>query len=35
MVKKQSEEMAGGSLTTEKNGVVSQFLVASEYSPLQ
>ncbi len=34
-VKKQSEEMARGSLTTEKNGVVSQFLVATEYSPLQ
>jgi len=30
-----SEKAAGGSLTIEKNGVVSEFLVPAEYSPLQ
>ena len=32
--KKLSEEKRG-SLTAEKNGVVSEFLVATEYSPLR
>ena len=32
--KKLSEERRG-SLTAEKNGVVSEFLVATEYSPLR
>jgi hypothetical protein len=30
-----SEKAAGGLLTMEKNGVVSEFLVPAEYSPLQ
>lgn len=30
-----SETTAGGSLTMEKNGVVSEFLVPAEYSPLE
>lgn len=34
-VKAKSEEQAGGSLTEKENGVVSQFLVPTEYSPLQ
>lgn len=33
--KKASEEQAGGSLTNADTGVVSQFLVATDYSPLQ
>jgi hypothetical protein len=33
--KKASEEQAGGSLTTQENGVVSEFLQATEYSPLR
>jgi hypothetical protein len=33
--KKASEETAGGSLTVKENGVLSEFLVPSEYSPLR
>jgi hypothetical protein len=33
--KKASEETAGGSLTVKENGVVSEFLVPTEYSPLR
>ena len=33
--KKASEEQAGGSLTVKENGVVSEFLDATEYSPLR
>lgn len=33
--KAKSEELAGGSLTNKENGVVSQFLVPTEYSPLK
>lgn len=33
--KTKSEEAAGGSLTEKENGVVSQFLVPTEYSPLR
>jgi hypothetical protein len=33
--RKASEEQAGGSLTTQENGVVSEFLQATEYSPLR
>jgi hypothetical protein len=33
--KKASEEAAGGSLTEKENGVVSQFLEATDYSPLK
>jgi hypothetical protein len=33
--KKASEEAAGGSLTEKENGVVSEFLEATEYSPLR
>jgi hypothetical protein len=33
--KKASEEAAGGSLTNADKGVVSEFLTAAEYSPLQ
>jgi hypothetical protein len=33
--KKASEKMAGGSLTNAENGVVSEFLTATEYSPLK
>lgn len=33
--KKASEEAAGGPLTEKENGVVSQFLEATEYSPLK
>ena len=33
--KKASEETAGGSLTVKENGVVSEFLVPAEYSPLR
>lgn len=33
--KAKSEEVAGGSLTEKENGVVSQFLVPTEYSPLK
>jgi hypothetical protein len=33
--KKASEEKAGGSLTVKENGVVSEFLEATEYSPLR
>jgi hypothetical protein len=33
--KKASEETAGGSLTVKENGVVSEFLKATEYSPLR
>jgi len=33
--KTKSEEQAGGSLTEKENGVVSQFLVPTEYSPLR
>jgi hypothetical protein len=33
--KKESEEAAGGSLTEKENGVVSEFLEATEYSPLR
>lgn len=33
--KKASEEQAGGSLTNAENGVVSEFLTATEYSPLR
>ena len=29
-----SEQKAGGSLTAAQNGVVSEFLVATDYSPL-
>ncbi len=34
-VKKASEETAGGSLTMKENGVLSEFLVPAEYSPLR
>ena len=34
-VKAQSEEQAGGSLTEKENGVLSEFFVATEYSPLR
>jgi hypothetical protein len=34
-VKKASEEMSGGSLTKPENGVQSQFLNATDYSPLK
>ena len=34
-VKAKSKEQAGGSLTEKENGVVSLFLVPTEYSPLQ
>jgi hypothetical protein len=34
-VKKASEEKAGGSLTNAERGVVSEFLEATEYSPLK
>ncbi|MDY3560185.1 NIPSNAP family protein [Gemmata sp. JC673] len=33
--RKASEEKGGGSLTAEKNGVVSEFLVPTDYSPLK
>ena len=33
--KKASEETAGGSLTVKENGVLSEFLVPAEYSPLR
>lgn len=33
--KAKSEELAGGSLTEKENGVVSQFLLPTEYSPLK
>jgi hypothetical protein len=33
--KKASEETAGGSRTVKENGVVSEFLVPAEYSPLR
>lgn len=33
--RKASEEKGGGSLTTEKGGVVSEFLVPTDYSPLK
>ncbi len=33
--KKASEEAAGGSLTMKENGVLSEFLEATEYSPLR
>lgn len=33
--KKESEEAAGGSLTEKENGVVSEFLEATNYSPLR
>ena len=33
--KEASEEKAGGSLTVKENGVVSEFLEATEYSPLK
>ena len=33
--KKASEEAAGGSLTVKENGIVSEFLKATEYSPLR
>jgi hypothetical protein len=33
--KKASEETAGGSLTVKENGVLSEFLVPTEYSPLR
>jgi len=33
--KKESEDRAGGSLTNAERGVVSEFLVATDYSPLQ
>lgn len=33
--RKASEEKAGGSLTEAKNGVVSEFLVPTDYSPLK
>ena len=33
--KQASEEKAGGSLTVRENGVVSEFLEATEYSPLK
>lgn len=33
--KKASEETAGGSLTVKENGVLSEFLEATEYSPLR
>jgi hypothetical protein len=33
--KKASEDAAGGSLTEKENGVVSEFLEATEYSPLR
>jgi hypothetical protein len=33
--KKASEETAGGSLAVKENGVVSEFLVPTEYSPLR
>jgi hypothetical protein len=33
--KKASEETAGGSLTVKENGVVSEFLVPADYSPLR
>jgi len=33
--KKASEEKAGGSLTVKENGVVSEFLVPTDYSPLK
>lgn len=33
--KKASEEAAGGSLTEKENGVVSEFLEATDYSPLR
>ncbi len=33
--KKASEETAGGSLTVRENGVVSEFIQATEYSPLR
>jgi hypothetical protein len=32
---KASEETAGGSLTNPEKGVVSEFLVPAEYSPLR
>lgn len=34
-VKAQSEEQAGGALTEKENGVLSEFFVATEYSPLR
>jgi hypothetical protein len=34
-VKQASEEVSGGSLTKPENGVQSQFLQATDYSPLQ
>jgi hypothetical protein len=33
--KQASEEKAGGSITEKENGVVSEFFVATEYSPLK
>lgn len=33
--RKASEDQAGGSLTNPENGVVSEFLKATDYSPLQ
>lgn len=33
--KKASEDAAGGSLTEKENGVMSEFLEATEYSPLK
>ena len=33
--KKASEETAGGSLTVKVNGVLSEFLIPTEYSPLR
>ena len=33
--KKASEERAGGSLSNAENGVVSEFLKATDYSPLK
>jgi hypothetical protein len=33
--KEASEKVAGGSLTNKQGGVVSEFLVATEYSPLR
>jgi hypothetical protein len=33
--KQESEEQAGGSLTNAENGVISEFLEATEYSPLK
>jgi len=34
-VKKASEDKAGGSLTSPEKGVVSEFFVATEFSPLR